>query len=134
MAQPHKGAREQILAPVAEVVAARLKQIQLEYGISSVSQFAADLLAIALGQRHAVRELDQQVLPLLAGAPAGCPHSASRVYIKVRVVDAVAGRLRALATDHATNPSQASADLLAIAVGRPELVRDLNKEVMPLAM
>lgn len=139
MAQPHKGAREQILAPVPEVVAALLRQIQVEHGISSASQLAADLLAIAVGYPELVRELDQQQIMRfpahnLSSAAKANVRNASRERIKVRVAELVASRLRALAADHATNPSQATADLLAIAVGHPELVRDLHKEVMPLAM
>lgn len=135
MAQPHKGAREQILAPVAELVVDHLGRMKLEYGSSSVSQIAADLLALAVNQPGAVRELDQQVLsvrePIVSDTKA---HNGSRTYIKVRVPEIVAVCLRKLAAEHNTNPSQACADLLAIAVGHPELVRELHEEVMPLAM
>jgi hypothetical protein len=138
MAQPHKGDRHQILAPVAQVVAARLRCIRLEHCISSVSQLSADLLAIAVGQPELARELHQQVLPVLAAAEASVGKakacSASREHIKVRAVDVVARRLRNMAIDHDTNLSQVTADLLAIAVGCPELVHDLHREVMPLAM
>lgn len=139
MAQPHKGAREQILAPVPEAVATLLRQIQVEHAISSASQLAADLLAIAVGHPELVRELDHQQImripaPNLSSTGKSKVRNASRERIKVRVAELVASRLRALAADHATNPSQVTADLLAIAVGHPELVRDLHKEVMPLAM
>ncbi|UUO02402.1 toxin-antitoxin system [Mycolicibacterium novocastrense] len=39
-----------------------------------------------------------------------------------------------MAAQRGTSVSQLSADLLAIAVGHPEAVRELDKEVLPLAM
>ena len=63
MAQPHKGQREQIKVRADASVYARLREMAAERG-TSVSQLSADLLAIAVGQPEAVRELDKEVLPL----------------------------------------------------------------------
>jgi predicted HicB family RNase H-like nuclease len=65
MAQPHKGDREQIKVRAAAVVYARLREMAAERG-TSVSQLAADFLALAVGHPEAVRELnrDREVLPL----------------------------------------------------------------------
>ena len=63
MAQPHKGPREQIKVRADASVYALLREMAAERG-TSVSQLSADLLAIAVGHPEAVRELDQEVLPL----------------------------------------------------------------------
>jgi hypothetical protein len=65
MAQPHKGDREQIKVRAAATVYARLREMAAERH-SSVSQISADLLALAVGHPEAVRELDKEVMPLLA--------------------------------------------------------------------
>lgn len=62
------------------------------------------------------------------------PHKGPREQIKVRADASVYARLREMAAERGTSVSQLSADLLAIAVGRPEAVRELDKEVLPLAM
>ena len=62
------------------------------------------------------------------------PHKGQREQIKVRADASVYVRLREMAAERGTSVSQLSADLLAIAVGHPEAVRELDKEVLPLAM
>jgi len=62
------------------------------------------------------------------------PHKGDREQIKVRAAAVVYGRLREMAAERGTSVSQLSADLLAIAVGHPEAVRELEREVLPLAM
>jgi hypothetical protein len=62
------------------------------------------------------------------------PHKGDREQIKVRAAAIVYARLREMAAERGTSISQISADLLALAVGHPEAVRELDKEVMPLAM
>ncbi|ODR24848.1 hypothetical protein [Mycolicibacterium porcinum] len=62
------------------------------------------------------------------------PHKGDREQIKVRAAAVVYARLREMAADRGTSVSQLSADLLAIAVGHPEAVLELNKEVLPLAI
>lgn len=62
------------------------------------------------------------------------PHKGDREQIKLRVATVVHARLREIAAERGTSISQISADLLALAVGHPEMVRELDKEVMPLAM
>ncbi len=62
------------------------------------------------------------------------PHKGQREQIKVRAAAPVYARLREMAAERGTSVSQLSADLLAIAVGHPEAVRELDKEVLPLAM
>lgn len=62
------------------------------------------------------------------------PHKGDREQIKVRAAAEVYARLREMAAERNISLSQLSADLLAIAVGHPEAVRELDKEVLPLAM
>lgn len=62
------------------------------------------------------------------------PHKGDREQIKVRAAAVVYARLREMAAERGTSVSQLSADLLAIAVGHPEAVLELNKEVLPLAI
>ena len=62
------------------------------------------------------------------------PHKGPREQIKVRADASVYALLREMAAERGTSVSQLSADLLAIAVGHPEAVRELDKEVLPLAM
>ena len=62
------------------------------------------------------------------------PHKGDREQIKLRAPAVVYTRLRQMAAERGTSVSQLSADLLAIAVGHPEAVRELDREVLPLAM
>jgi len=62
------------------------------------------------------------------------PHKGDREQIKLRAPAVVYTRLRQMAAERGTSISQLTADLLAIAVGHPEAVRELDKEVLPLAM
>ena len=62
------------------------------------------------------------------------PHKGPREQIKVRADASVYALLREMPAERGTSVSQLSADLLAIAVGHPEAVRELDKEVLPLAM
>lgn len=63
------------------------------------------------------------------------PHKGDRAQIKTRVHVDVYAELRQLAADRASSVSQVAADLLADAVGRPDLVRERKEEEgLPLAM
>jgi hypothetical protein len=66
MPQHNKGDRAgQTIRPEREVME-RVKQRVAEAGMSSVSQYVADLLAMHVGLPHLVRELgrEKEVLPL----------------------------------------------------------------------
>ncbi|WP_231513458.1 toxin-antitoxin system [Mycobacterium paragordonae] len=54
--------------------------------------------------------------------------------LQSRPVREVWDAVHALAAEAGTSVSQYVADLLAEHVGRPDLIRELNKEVLPLAM
>lgn len=62
------------------------------------------------------------------------PRKGDREQIKVRAAAVVCTRLREIAAEHGTSVSQLSADLLAMAVGHPETVRELDKATLPQAI
>lgn len=64
----------------------------------------------------------------------GQPHKGDRVLLQTRPRREVWEALHLAARAAGTSVSQYVADVLAIHVGHPELVRELDKEVLPLAM
>lgn len=62
------------------------------------------------------------------------PHKGPREQVKLRAPAVVYDRLREMAAERGTSISQVAADLLSLAVGHPEAVRELDKEALPLAM
>ncbi|ARV85412.1 toxin-antitoxin system (plasmid) [Mycobacterium intracellulare subsp. chimaera] len=66
MPQHNKGERPTHSVRPERQVSERLKQKVAEAGVSSLSQYVADLLAMHVGLPHLVRELgnDKEVLPL----------------------------------------------------------------------
>ena len=62
------------------------------------------------------------------------PHKGDREQIKVRADRVVYEIVKREAARRGIPMGQYAADVLAIHVGHPELVRELDKEVMPLAM
>ena len=64
----------------------------------------------------------------------GREHKGDRMLLQSRPVREVWDAVHARAADAGTSVSQYVADLLAEHVGRPDLVRELHREVLPLAM
>ncbi|ETZ36171.1 hypothetical protein [Mycobacterium intracellulare] len=135
----HKGARDQVLAPIAAVVYTDLEARAADHG-TSLSQLSADLLAIATGYPALARDVHQAALLPAAPTPApsgGRPTAArddgSRP-TKLRVPSQVYAVLRDCAARHSIAAGSAAADLLAIATGRTEAVRHLDREVLLLAI
>ena len=135
----HKGARDQVLAPIAAVVYTDLEARAANHG-TSLSQLSADLLAIATGYPALAREIHQAALLPAAPSPApssGQPdeaHNDGSRPTKLRVPSQVYAVLRNCAARHSIAAGSAAADLLAIATGHPEAVRHLDREVLLLAM
>lgn len=139
MAQPHKGPREQIQCPVRVEVHTELQRRVTAGEASSVSQLGADLLAIAVGRPDLVLELDHdEALPLqmaqARAAESAQPAPGQVKYIKCRAHEDVYAEVKRRAAAAASSASQLAADLLAIAVDRPDLARDLGREELLLAM
>jgi hypothetical protein len=133
----HKGERDQILAPIAAVVYTDLHNCAAHHN-TSISQLAADLLAIATSHPELVRELHQGVLVSAAG-PTGARKTHPRNDIhsrrtKLRVPRPVYVDIRQRAVKYATDAGQIAADLLAISTGHFEAVRHLDREELLLAM
>lgn len=135
----HKGARDQVLAPIAAVVYTDLEARAANHG-TSLSQLSSDLLAIATGYPALARDVHQAALLPVAPAPApsgGRPTEArddgSRP-TKLRVPSQVYAVLRGCAARHSIAAGLAAADLLAIATGHTEAVRHLDREVLLLAI
>lgn len=62
MPQPHKGDRHKILARPVNNVYEELERMRLAAGVSSMSQYMSDLLAIWSGMPELARELNQGLL------------------------------------------------------------------------
>jgi hypothetical protein len=131
----HKGPREQVLPQLAELVYTELVSLAADHN-TDVGQAGADLLSITTGHPELVRRLHQTVvLPHSRVASSNShPYTGKTRPTKIRVPQTVYVYLRNLAAKRGVKAGPLSADLLAIATGHPELVRELDKEVMPLAM
>lgn len=62
MPQPHKGDRHKILARPVNNVYEELEKMRMAAGVSSMSQYMSDLLAIWSGMPELARELNQGLL------------------------------------------------------------------------
>lgn len=132
----HKGEREQLLPQLAELVYTELVSLAADHS-TDVGQAGADLLAIATGHPELVRRLDQTVLPHSRRASSDTHSRTGKTRpTKIRVPRTVYAHLCQQAARLGVKAGPLSADLLAIATGHPELIRELNqtKEALPLAM
>ncbi|OBA91191.1 hypothetical protein A5662_22180 [Mycobacteriaceae bacterium 1482268.1] len=117
----------------AEAVYAELVALAADHN-TDVGQAGADLLAITTGYPELVRRLHQTVLPHSRTSSTTSPETGETRPTKIRVPQAVYAHLREQAARRGTKPGPLSADLLAMATGHSELVREFNREVLPLAM
>lgn len=131
MARPSKGARAYHMVKLHPEVLSRLAEKTAEAGVSSVSQYGADVLALYVGMPEHVRELNQTAIATRtrkAESVQGDVYGRIMVRPHVEVSDRLAHQ--------ATGPLVAFiADILTVHVGMPKLVRTRNvAEVLPLAM
>ena len=130
MARPSKGPRGAHMCLPHPAVSRKLDELVAKSAVSSVSQYVADVLALHVGLPEHVRELNRQTLV------ATEPRVVARRYerLMVRPHTQVSERLRRLQQDSGvTSISQYLADFLALHVGLPEHVRELDRqEVLPL--
>jgi hypothetical protein len=132
----HKGARDQVLAPISAAVYSELEIRAANHG-TSLSQLSADLLAIATGHPALARDVHQAaLLPAATGADRSTtePQNGGNRPTKLRVPSPVYAVLRDCAARHSIAAGSAAADLLAVATGHTEAVRHLDREVLLLAM
>jgi hypothetical protein len=137
MPRPSKGDRGAHMVKTHPDVAKLLVEKVSAAGVSSVSQYIADVLAIHVDLPAHVRELNQ--VPLTgAGARTIEPLRGNRIMIRPH--HEVSKRLARRAAQAMFAPGGVSgvspyiADVLATHVGLPQHVRQLNTEVLPLAM
>jgi hypothetical protein len=60
MAQPHKGPRTQVKTRVPDEVVALIEQVKSRQGVSSVSQYIADVLCHVLNHPELALELQRE--------------------------------------------------------------------------
>lgn len=134
MGRPSKGLRGAHMVKMHPAVVARLVEKAATAGASSVSQYAADVLALHVGLPGCVVELNQ---PALVATPVREPRGDSRGRLMIRPHPTVSQRLGLEAVDKGLPPQIAPYihDVLAMHVGLPELVRKSSgEEVLQLAM
>jgi len=134
MGQPHKGDRlllQSTQSPLAvrEAVHARATAAGLPD-----SQYLADVLALHVGRPDLVRDLDKQ--GGLALNPDPLPSTSSvPPLLQTRLLRPVWEAVRSGAAAAGLSAAQYLADVAALHVGRPDLVRNVGKgEGLPLAM
>lgn len=135
MARPSKGDRATHMVKLHPAVTERLAEKASETGVSSVSQYAADVLALSVGLPQYVRELNQS--PIIANRKVKALQGDRYGRIAIRPYREVSERLTCEAGAGAAAPYMA--DVLAVHVGLPEHARSLHrdeqiKEVLPLAI
>lgn len=134
MGQPHKGDRlllQSTQSPLAvrEAVHARATAAGLPD-----SQYLADVLALHVDRPDLVRDLDKQGGLDLSPEPLASASSVPPL-LQTRTQRPVWEAVRARAAAAGLSAAQYLADVVALHVGRPDLVRNLGKgEGLPLAM
>ncbi|WP_262490919.1 hypothetical protein [Mycobacterium simiae] len=136
--RPHKGDRALLQTRPFDAVLDLVVRRQHATGVKALSQYVADVLAIHVGREDLVAELRlKQGLPLDGDSVvAPRPYPGRRTLVQTRphreVWVAVHQRQRRTGV---SSVSQYVADILAIHVGREDLVVELGrKEGLPLAM
>ncbi|ORA24154.1 hypothetical protein [Mycobacterium aquaticum] len=66
MPQPYKGERHKIPVRPVDRVYRKLEEMRVEAGVSSMSQYMSDVLAVWAGMPELARELNQEVLQISA--------------------------------------------------------------------
>ena len=131
MARPSKGDRAYHMVKFHPAVLQRLVDKATDAGVSSVSQYGADVLAAHVGMPEHVRELNQT--PISAARKIDPLHGDTRGRCMIRPHREVSERLIRQAPDHKVSPY--IADILAVHVGLHEYASLIDhEEVLPLAM
>lgn len=130
----HLGPRDVVTARLAAPVLAAVDALAAQHGIDR-SPYLADVICVHVGRPDLMRWLDQALLALIATRNTldhsvfGADHD-----VTVRVPVPVRQAVEAAAAEHGVSRSMYLADVICAHVGRPDLIRRLNKEVVPLAM
>ncbi|CAN7700765.1 hypothetical protein [Mycolicibacterium frederiksbergense] len=136
MGRPHKGERALLQTRPWQEVTAEIKDRQISAGVSCLSQYIADVLALHVGRPELVAELgraaalplDQKPAARSGALPSRGPLLQTRPHVEVW---SAIHRLTQQAGVRSIR--QYVADVLAIHVGRPDLVVDLGqKQELPI--
>lgn len=137
MGRPNKGARAYHMVKFHPDVLRRLAERAAAAGVSSLSQFGADVLALHVGMPEHVRELNQTSMDIDTSTDTQT-RKADEVQgdaygrLMIRPPREVTERLVGQALGRPISPY--IADILTTHVGMPELVRNRTEEVLPLAI
>lgn len=144
MGRPHKGDRALLQTRPRLEVTEEIRRRQHNAGVSCMSQYLADVLAIHVGRPDLVVELGcQGELPLGEAplAPSGAAASHGPLLQTRPHADVWAAVHKLQRETGVRSVRQYVADVLALHVGRPDLVIDLGRkrelplgEELPLAM
>ncbi len=145
MGRPHKGDRALLQTRPRLEVTEEIRRRQHNAGVSCMSQYLADVLAIHVGRPDLVVELGcQGELPLGEAplVPSGAAVASHGPLLQTRPHADVWAAVHKLQRETGVRSvRQYVADVLALHVGRPDLVIDLGRkrelplgEELPLAM
>lgn len=132
--RPHLGPRDVVFTRLLLAVCDAVDAAAAEHGIDR-SPYLADVIAEHVGRPDLMRWLDQGLLPL--GAPGRNMQGGEDFrggHVTVRLPVPVRQAVDAAAAAHGIDRSTYLADVIAAHVGRPDLMRRLGQEAMPLAM
>jgi hypothetical protein len=136
--RPHKGDRVLLQSRPFDEVLDLVVCRQHAAGVKALSQYVADVLALHVGRKDLVVELGrEQGLPLDEETPVQPRlYTGRRVLVQARPHREVWAAVHALQiSTGVSSVSQYVADVLALHVGRKDLVVELGrKEGLPLAM
>lgn len=143
--RPHKGDRVLLQTRPHPEVAQLIEIRQRNAGVSSLSQYIADVLAIHAGRPELSVELGNRETPLIdhiADAPGVYSGAAERPLLQTRPFRAVWEDIHRMQLEAGvSSASRYAADVLARHVDRPDLVIELTsdeslpyQEELPLAM
>lgn len=143
--RPHKGDRVLLQTRPHPEVARLVEARQRNSGVSSLSQYIADVLALHAGRPELAIELATGEQPLIEHLPDEAPNARrnpDRPLLQTRPYRLVWEDIHRLQCEAGVSSvSRFTADVLAFHVGRPDLVVELSRnhalpqqEELPLAM
>lgn len=134
MAQPHKGDRLLLQTTQSPLAVRAAVHARATAANLPDSQYLADVLALHVGRPDLVRDLDRQGGLELSPDPLP-PTSPVPPLLQTRPPRPVWEAVRSRAAAAGLSAAAYLADVAALHVGRPDLVRNLGKgEGLPLAM
>jgi|SRR5882757_4808866 len=146
MAQPHKGPRTQVNVEVPDVIMSLVERDRVAFGVSSTSQYLADLVCHLLGSPQLARELDRRgeqlqlsIMPVRAGlddaSGQGGEPEVKKEPVKMRVPNPVVRLIdRIVSGEAGASRKSYLEDLICTAYGRVDLARALVRREEQLTL